>query len=80
MNLCKICGIIITDNSYNKKGGIEMIDEKYKNRVANLVKQAKDKGAIKSYKNFCKTKDADTYALSKDEIVYYTSASICNSR
>ena len=57
-----------------------MIDEKYKNRVANLVKQAKDKGAIKSYKNFCKTKDADTYALSKDEIVYYTSASICNSR
>lgn len=52
-----------------------MIDEKYKNRVADLVKQAKAKGAVKSYRNFCKTKDADTYALPKDEIVYYTSAS-----
>ena len=50
-----------------------MISEKLKKRASELVEKADKKRLIKKYDEYCKTKEARDYALSKDEIVYYTS-------
>ncbi len=50
-----------------------MVDEAFKKRASNLVKKAKEKGLIKTYKEFCKTNIAKKTALSKKEAAYYTS-------
>lgn len=55
------------------KGGIDMISNLYKEKVSALIAKAKEKGAIKSYSEFCKTNKGKEASLSKDEIIYYTS-------
>lgn len=50
-----------------------MVNETYKTKVHNLVQRAKEKGLVKSYKEFCKTDIAKNSELSKEEIAYYTS-------
>ena len=48
-----------------------MADVNYKNKSTKLVKIAKKRGMIKKYSEFCNTKEAKEYALSKEELVYY---------
>lgn len=50
-----------------------MVNNLYKTKVTALIEKAKKKGAIKSYSEFCNTKVGRDNALSKDEIMYYTS-------
>jgi len=50
-----------------------MVDKDYRKKASNLVKLAKEKGLIKKYADFCDTEEAKKYALSKEEVVYYTS-------
>ena len=50
-----------------------MVNSLYKEKVSSLIAKAKERGAIKSYSQFCKTSDAKKTTLSKDEISYYTS-------
>ena len=50
-----------------------MVNNLYKEKVTSLIARAKQKGAIKSYSQFCETNRAKENALSKDEIIYYTS-------
>ena len=50
-----------------------MVNADYRKRVSELVQKAKQKGLIKKYSDFCNTKKAKECALSKDEIIYYTS-------
>lgn len=50
-----------------------MVNNLYKSKVANLIEKAKKKGLVKSYSDFCKTPKAKEDALTKDEIIYYTS-------
>lgn len=50
-----------------------MIDEKVKKRASELVAQARKKGLVKTYDEFCKSKEAKEYALSEEEVIYYTS-------
>lgn len=50
-----------------------MIDEKLKERASNLVERAKKKGLIRTYDEFCETKEAEESALSEEDIIYYTS-------
>lgn len=50
-----------------------MVNNLYKQKVSAVIAKAKERGAIKSYSQFCKTDDAKKTALSKDEISYYTS-------
>ena len=50
-----------------------MVNSLYKEKVSSLIAKAKERGAIKSYSQFCKTSDTKKTALSKDEISYYTS-------
>ena len=50
-----------------------MVSSDYKKRASELVKAAKEKGLIKKYSDFCKTKDSKEYALSEEEVIYYTS-------
>lgn len=50
-----------------------MVNNLYKQKVTSLIARAKQKGAIKSYSQFCETTRAKENALSKDEIIYYTS-------
>ncbi len=50
-----------------------MVNVDYKNKSAALVKMAKEKGLIKKYSDFCNTTEAKKYALSKEEVIYYTS-------
>lgn len=50
-----------------------MINSDYRKKASELVKMAQKKGLIKKYSNFCNTKEATEYALSKEEVVYYTS-------
>lgn len=49
-----------------------MINDSYKSKVKNLVAKAKEKGAIKTYKQFCETEFAQINRLSEDEVKYYT--------
>mgnify|MGYP004595818073 CR=1 FL=1 len=48
-----------------------MVDINYKNKSTKLVKIAKKRGMIKKYSEFCNTKEAKEYALSKEEITQY---------
>lgn len=50
-----------------------MVNSLYKNKVASLIAKSKEKGVIKTYSQFCKTKEGKESSLSKDEIIYYTS-------
>ena len=50
-----------------------MVNNLYKARVTELIAKAKEKGKIKTYSEFCKTKEAKQNALTKEEIIYYTS-------
>lgn len=50
-----------------------MVNNLYKNKVKELISKAKKKGLVKTYSDFCKTDEAKKTALSKDEIMYYTS-------
>lgn len=50
-----------------------MVSADYKKRASELVKIAKQKGLVKKYSDFCKTKESKKYALSEEEVVYYTS-------
>ena len=45
----------------------------YKSRVSGLISKAKKNGLVKSYSDYCKTKEAKETSLLKDEIEYYTS-------
>ena len=37
------------------KGGIDMVSNLYKEKVSAIIAKAKERGAIKSYSEFCKT-------------------------
>ena len=50
-----------------------MVNNLYKSKVKELISKAKKKGLVKTYSDFCKTDEAKKTALSKDEIMYYTS-------
>ena len=50
-----------------------MVNNLYKSKVTDLIKKSKEKGLIKTYSEFCKTKKGEESELSKDEIIYYTS-------
>lgn len=50
-----------------------MVNNLYNSKVADLIKKSKEKGLIKTYSEFCKTKKGEESELSKDEIIYYTS-------
>lgn len=50
-----------------------MVNVDYKKRAAELVKKARQKGLITKYSDFCKTKESKEYALSKQDVIYYTS-------
>jgi hypothetical protein len=50
-----------------------MVNNLYKARVTDLIAKAKEKEKIKTYSQFCKTKDAKENALTKEEIIHYTS-------
>ena len=50
-----------------------MIDENKKNKASSLVEKAKKKGLVKNYDEFIETKESEEYALSEEEIIYYTS-------
>lgn len=52
-----------------------MVNNLYKSRVSALILKAKQKGLVKSYSQFCETKEGKETALSKDEVNYYTSRS-----
>ena len=52
-----------------------MVTADYKKRASELVRKAQEKGLIKKYSDFCNTKDSKEYALSKEEVIYYTSKS-----
>lgn len=50
-----------------------MVNADYKKRASELVKKAHQKGLIKKYSDFCNTEEAKKYALSEEEVIYYTS-------
>ena len=50
-----------------------MVNNLYKAKVTELITKAKEKGKVKTYSDFCKTKEAKENALTKDEIIHYTS-------
>ncbi len=52
-----------------------MVNNLYKTKVTALIEKAKKKNAIKTYSEFCNTKEGRDSALSRDEIIYYTSKS-----
>lgn len=50
-----------------------MVNNLYKAKVTELIAKAKKKGKLKTYSQFCNTKEAKQNELSQDEIIYYTS-------
>ena len=52
-----------------------MVSSDYKKRASELIKKAQQKGLIKKYSDFCETKEAKEFALSKEDVIYYTSKS-----
>ena len=50
-----------------------MVNKDYNTRTKGLIKRAKEKGLVKSYKEFCNTKIAEETKLSEDEVAYYIS-------
>ena len=55
------------------RGGIKMVNNLYKSKVSKLIEKAQKKGLVKKYSDFCGTEEGRKLALSKDEIIYYTS-------
>ncbi len=45
----------------------------YKEKVRSIVKEAKERGKIKTYSEFLETKEANLYLLSEEESIYYIS-------
>ena len=50
-----------------------MVNADYKKKVSELVKKAQEKKLVKRYAEFCDTDKAKQYALSEDDVIYYTS-------
>lgn len=50
-----------------------MVRDELKNKSRNLIKKAEKNGLKKSYADFCNSDEAKEYALTEEEIVYYTS-------
>lgn len=50
-----------------------MVNDSYKSKAKSIIEKAKEKKAIKTYSEFCKTNTAKNNTLSKKEINYYTS-------
>lgn len=50
-----------------------MVSNLYKEKVSSVIAEAKRRGLVKNYSDWCKTNEAKDYALTKDEIAYYTS-------
>lgn len=50
-----------------------MVNMDYRKKASELVKMAKQKGLIKKYDDWCNTEDAKKYAISKEDVIYYTS-------
>ncbi len=50
-----------------------MVSVDYKKKASELVRKAQQRGLITKYSDFCKTKESKEYALSKEEVIYYTS-------
>lgn len=50
-----------------------MISDSLKKKALDLVKKATEKGIVKKYDEFCETEDAKEYALSEEDVEYYTS-------
>ena len=50
-----------------------MVKNLCKSNVTKLIEEATKRGLVKSYSEFCKTKEGKDTALTKDEIIYYTS-------
>lgn len=50
-----------------------MFDEKLKRKAVYLLKKTIEKGLVKTYDEFCETEDAKEYALSEQDVDYYTS-------
>lgn len=44
-----------------------MINNLYKARVTDLIAKAKEKGVIKTYSQFCETKEGKKASLTKEE-------------
>ena len=57
----------------NRKGGIKMVNDSYRNRAKSIVSKAKEKGLVKTYADFCKTDVAKKSAVSSEDVSYYTS-------
>lgn len=55
-----------------------MINKSYKTKAHNLVQQAKEKGLIKKYRDFCDSSLGKCTTLSEEEIEYYTSKNTKN--
>lgn len=41
-------------------------------KIKKVIEQAKQKGALKSYEEFCETNESKKYSLTKEEVEYYT--------
>lgn len=50
-----------------------MVNNSYKTKVKGLIAQAKQKGKIVKYSDYCKSKEANTYALNEEDTNYYIS-------
>lgn len=50
-----------------------MVNNLYKTKVSEVIEKAKKKGLIKTYSEFCETEEGKKSALTKEEIIYYTS-------
>ena len=50
-----------------------MVNNSYKTKVQGLIAKAKQKGKIVKYADYCKTNEAKTHALNKEEVNYYIS-------
>ena len=50
-----------------------MVNNLYKTKVSEVIEKAKKKGLIKKYSEFCETEEGKKSALTKEEIIYYTS-------
>ena len=49
-----------------------MITNSYKTKVSKLVEQAKEKGVVKTYSEFCENKISTQTAISEEEATYYS--------
>lgn len=50
-----------------------MASDIYKKKIKEIINIAKDKNLVKTYSEFCETEDSNTFYVSEEETVYYTS-------